>query len=205
MEWVTNLQVEEYIKSLPFEEDTVLKEMEEFGKKTNFPIVGNLVGRFLYIITKIKKPSLVVEVGSGFGYSAYWFAKAIDKGKVVLTDYREENINMAKQFFEKGKLTEKAEFYIGDGIEIAKNFKNIDIFFLDLEKSRYLEAVKSLKENISKEGLIIADNVLWHGNVIKENVDKKTDAIKKFNEYMFLNYFSAILPVRDGLLLALNI
>jgi len=205
MEWITNPQVEEYIKSLPFEEDTVLKEMEEFGKKTNFPIVGNLVGRFLYIITKIKKPSLVVEVGSGFGYSAYWFAKAIDKGKVVLTDYREENINMAKQFFEKGKLTEKAEFYIGDGIEIAKNFKNIDILFLDLEKSRYLEAVKSLKENISKEGLIIADNVLWHGNVIKENVDKKTDAIKKFNEYMFLNYFSAILPVRDGLLLALNI
>ena len=205
MEWITNPQVEEYIKSLPFEEDTVLKEMEEFGKKTNFPIVGNLVGRFLYIITKIKKPSLVVEVGSGFGYSAYWFAKAIDKGKVVLTDYREENINMAKQFFEKGKLTEKAEFYIGDGIEIAKNFKNIDILFLDLEKSRYLEAVKSLKENISKEGLIIADNVLWHGNVIKENVDKKTDAIKKFNEYMFLNYFSVILPVRDGLLLALNI
>ncbi|MGC8944027.1 MAG: O-methyltransferase, partial [Caldisericia bacterium] len=73
------------------EDEDLLKEMEDLASRLNFPIVNRSVGRFLYLITKLKKPKLVVEIGSGFGYSAYWFAKALDEGKVILTDYKEEN------------------------------------------------------------------------------------------------------------------
>ncbi len=207
MDFITNPKIDEYLRSLVNIDDPVLLKMEELGHRLNFPIVDRLVGNFLYLITKIKNPKLIVELGSGFGYSAYWFAKALRDGKVVLNDYKEENIEKAKKFFKEGNLTEKAVFEVGDAVENAKKYKNIDILFLDHEKSRYLEAVKELETNLSENALIIADNVLWHGKVIEENPNNKTKKILEFNEYMFKSgkFFSSIVPLRDGILLALKI
>ncbi len=202
--FITNPQIENYLNSLLKDEDPVLKEMEDLGHKLNFPIVDKLVGRFLYLITKLKNPKLIVEVGSGFGYSAYWFAKALDSGKVVLTEYKKQNLELAKSFFDKGNLLDKAEFRSGDGIEIASEYKEIDILFLDLEKRRYKEAVETLLPNLNSNALIIADNVLWHGKVAEKNIDRQTEAIKEFNDYMFnlSEFFSVIIPLRDGVLIS---
>ncbi len=207
MEFITNPKIEEYLYNLASIEDPVLLKMEELGHKLNFPIVDRLVGRYLYLITKIKQPKLIVEVGSGFGYSGYWFAKALTDGKVVLTDYREENIQIAKRFFKEGGILDKAEFHVGNGVDIARKYKNIDILFLDHEKKKYKEAVEILMPNINKNALIIADNTLWHGKVIDENPDLTTQAIKEFNEYMFNNpkFFSTLIPLRDGVLTALKL
>ncbi|RMA97514.1 O-methyltransferase [Hydrogenothermus marinus] len=202
--FITNPEIEAYLKSLVHINDSVLEKMENLGHKLNFPIVDRLVGNLLYIITQIKKPKLIVELGSGFGYSAYWFAKGLEDGKVVLNDYKEENINLAKKFFKEGNLYEKAIFEVGDAVENAKKYNNIDILFLDHEKSRYLEAIKQLENNLSKEAIIIADNVLWHGKVIEEDKDKKTEKINEFNEYMSANFKTSILPLRDGVLIALK-
>jgi predicted O-methyltransferase YrrM len=202
--FITNPDIEKYLISLSKENDPVLEEMENLGHQLNFPIVDKLVGRFLYLITKLKNPELIVELGSGFGYSGYWFAKALKKGKVVLTEYKEENINLAKEFFKKGNLLGKAEFHLGDGIEIASSYKNIDILFLDLEKRRYIEAVKKLLPNLSENALIIADNVLWHGKVVEDVSDNQTTAIKRFNNFMFelSGFFTTIIPLRDGILIS---
>jgi predicted O-methyltransferase YrrM len=206
MEFITNPKIEEYLFSLLNVDDPVLLEMEELGHRLNFPIVDRLVGNFIYLLTKIKNPKLVVELGSGFGYSAYWFAKGLKDGKVVLNDYREENIKLAKEFFEKGNLLDKAVFETGDAVENAKKYKNIDILFLDLEKSRYLEAVKELENNLSEDAIVIADNVLWHGKVVKEIKDNQTKKIMEFNEYMFKSgkFESSVIPLRDGVLIALK-
>ncbi|MEJ5172514.1 MAG: methyltransferase domain-containing protein, partial [Hydrogenothermaceae bacterium] len=168
---------------------------------------GRQVGVLLYIITKLKKPKLIVEMGSGYGYSAYWFAKAIDDGKVVLIDFQQKNIDMAKQYFEKVGLLDRVEFRVGDALEIAKEYKNIDILFLDLEKMKYFEAIKLMEGNLSYNGLIIADNVLWYGNVVLEETDRKTKVIKDFNDYMFRSgkFVSQIVPLRDGVLIGLKV
>lgn len=200
---INNPLILRYVESL-IKSDKVVQEMEELAEKLNFPIVERVVGKFLYMITKLKNPKLIVEIGSGFGYSAYWFAKALKDGKVVLTDYKETNLNLAEKFFKDGNLYEKAEFRCGDGIKIAKEYKDIDILFLDLEKGRYLEAIKSLEENLSENSLILADNVLWYGKVIEKDIDKKTESIKEFNEYMFDRFDTTILPIRDGILVAIN-
>ncbi len=202
--FITNPEIENYIRKLTVVEDEVLLEMEKLGHKLNFPIVDRLVGKFLYLITKIKSPKLVVELGSGFGYSGYWFAKALSNGKVILSDYKEENINKAKQFFKMGNLINKAEFYVGDALKIAKQYKDIDILFIDHEKSRYLEAIQTLEDNLADNALVIADNVLWDGKVLDENPDKQTRRIKEFTEYMFnnKNFETCIVPIRDGVLLA---
>ncbi len=201
---ITNPDIENYIYNLSIPEDPILLEMEKLGHKTGFPIVDRIVGRFLYIITKIKKPKLIVELGSGFGYSGYWFAKALDNGKVVLTDFSLENLNLAEKFFETGGLLKKAEFKAGDAIEIASTYKNIDILFIDIQKAKYKKAIETLKDNISTGGLVIADNTLWQGKVLEEHPDRQTKGIKEFNEYMFSNpdFFSVLIPIRDGVLLS---
>ena len=92
------------------------------------------MGRLLFVLTKLKKPKLIVKLGSGFGYSAYWFSKALDNGKVVLTDYRKENMDYAEQMFRHAGLKRKAIFRVGEAVEIARKYKNIDILFIDIEK-----------------------------------------------------------------------
>lgn len=201
--FINHPEIEKYIFSLLEDDDPVLKEMEKLAEKLNFPIVGRIVGKLLYLITKIKKPKLVVEIGSGFGYSGYWFAKALQgSGKLLLSDYKGENIQLAREFLGKANLDKNVIFEVGDGVEIAKRYKDIDILFLDHEKSRYKEAVEALKENLSKEALVIADNVLWYGKVLQPEQSKKVKAIDEFNRYMIKHFDTTIIPVRDGLLLA---
>ncbi|WP_457640829.1 O-methyltransferase [Persephonella sp.] len=202
MDWIINPEIRKYLDNLFPVDDMILVEMEKFGKNQDFPIIDKYTGRFLYLISKLKNPELIVELGSGFGYSAYWFAKGLGDGKVVLIDYQEKNINKAKEFFKKGSLLEKAEFRIGDAVEIAKNYRNIDILFLDLEKMRYLDAIKTLENNLSEDGIILADNVLWHGKIASNSSDKKSLALREFNEYMSKNFSCMILPIGDGLLIA---
>ncbi len=201
---IINTEVEKYLKSLPDIEDPVIRKMEDYAQKVDFPIIGREGGKLLYLITKIKNPSLVVEIGSGFGYSGYFFAKALKKGKVVLIDYLDRNINLAKDFFKEGNLLDKAQFRVGDAVQIGQEYKNIDILFLDLEKVRYLEAIQILEKNLSEDGIIIADNVLYQGKVVFEKEDRKAKVLDSFNRYMFENYFSVIIPIKDGILLGVK-
>jgi predicted O-methyltransferase YrrM len=186
------------------EDDAHILAMEQLAKKQEFPIVERMVGRLLFLLTKLKAPKLIVELGSGFGYSAYWFAKALDKGKVVLTDYREENIEYAKNLFQEAGMMRKVEFRTGDALVIAREYQDIDILFIDIEKHQYLEAVRTLIPRLNSNALIIADNSLWYGKVAEKGRDKNTREIQKFNDYLFRHpdFVTVIVPLRDGVLLA---
>ena len=107
MATITDPKINDYLMSLSEENDKHILEMERIARENGFPIVERLVGRLLFMLTKLKSPKLIVELGSGFGYSAYWFAKALTKGKVVLTDYREENMEYAKNLFHEIGLAGK--------------------------------------------------------------------------------------------------
>ena len=204
MEFLINPKLEEYLKNLSVEGDPIVLEMEKYAKEKDFPIIGREGGRLLYLLTRLKNPRLIVEIGSGFGYSAYWFAKGLKDGKVVLIDYQEKNINLAKEIFSKAGLLDKAEFRVGNAIEIGQEYKNIDILFLDLEKAKYMEAIKTLEKNLSPDGIVIADNVLFQGKVLFEPQHRKAKILDQFNKYMFENYFSIILLIRDGILVAVK-
>jgi predicted O-methyltransferase YrrM len=166
--------------------------------------VERLVGRLLFVLTRLKNPKLIVELGSGFGYSAYWFARALNKGKVVLTDYHRDNIEYAKDLFGKTGLIRKSDFRVGDAVEIARGYKNIDILFIDIDKHQYLKAVRTLMPNLNRNALIIADNSLWYGRVTEDIKDKQTLGIKRFNKYLFehRDFMTTIVPLRDGVLIA---
>jgi caffeoyl-CoA O-methyltransferase len=201
---ITDREIEKYLMDLSFEDDPFILEMERIARESNFPIVNRLVGRLLFVITTIKKPRLVLELGSGFGYSAYWFARALVDGKVVLTDYDDEHIGYAKAMFEKAGLSEKAEFRVGDALTILEQYECIDILFIDLDKWQYVEAVRRAMPRLNPGALMIADNALWHGKVIEKKGDRDTEGIKEFNHFMFghRDFFATIVPLRDGILLA---
>jgi predicted O-methyltransferase YrrM len=203
---ITDPSIESYLLGLTPEEDPHLYAMEDKARETGLPIVDRLVGRFLYLLTRLRQPALVVELGSGFGYSGYWFARALSlRGKVVLTDYSETNIAYARQVLSETGLAERAEFRVGDALEIGREYENIDILFIDIDKHQYLEAVEAMLPRLAKNALIIADNALWHGRVAEEaEADRETATIRSFNDYMFSHeeFFTSIVPLRDGVLVA---
>jgi caffeoyl-CoA O-methyltransferase len=201
---ITDPKINDYLMGLAEEDDEHFLEMERIARERDFPIVERLVGRLLFILTRLKEPKLIVELGSGFGYSAYWFARALGRGRIVLTDHSEENMEYAKNLFRETGLIHKAEFRIGNAVEVAKEYRNIDILFIDIDKHQYPEAVRALIPNLSRNALIIADNTLWYGRVTGKTRDKETLGIRRFNKYLFEHpdFMTVIAPLRDGVLIA---
>ena len=206
---ITSPEIEQYIQNLYPIEDPTLNEMNELGEKINFPAVGPLVGRLLYQLTKMTKAKTVFEMGSGFGYSAFWFALALpEDGTIYLTDQSQKNTELAKSFFLQGNLAHKARFHVGDSIQIlSKLHETFDIIFIDIEKEHYPKALELAKTKLKTGGLIIADNLLWFGQVLEKEGDVATQGIKKFNQLLYndCNFISTLLPIRDGVGIAFKI
>ncbi len=199
---IVDREIDRYIEGLFPSEDPVLREMEKLGAARNFPIVGPQVGRVLYLLTKLVQAKRIFEMGSGFGYSAYWFAKALPpQGKIYQTETSRENSELAKEFFEHGGLAKKSEFLVGDGTQlIDKAGGEFDIVFIDIHKENYPRAYRQAKSHLRKGGLLMADNLLWFGQVLEESEEPATLGIKEFTNLLFHDpdYFATLLPIRDG-------
>ncbi|BDV41691.1 SAM-dependent methyltransferase [Geotalea uraniireducens] len=202
---ITDPRIEEYLMRLAPEEDPYVQEMEQLARERRFPIVDRLVGRLLYLLTRLRQPQLVVELGSGFGYSTWWFARAISiTGKVVMTDHDQENIDYARRIFQETGLADRIEFRVGNALTIGRDYDNIDLLFIDVDKQDYRQAAEIMLPRLAKNALIIADNALWYGRVAEGNDDPETRGIAEFNRFMFArrDFFTTILPLRDGVLLS---
>ncbi len=195
-------KIDKYIDGLLIEKDPVLREMHKLGTQRDFPIVGPQVGRMLYILAKLVGAKRIFEMGSGFGYSAFWFAKAMPAGgKVYQTEGSEKNSKQAQDFFSRAGLSKKSEFLVGDALELIDRVKGtFDIVFIDMDKESYPAAFKKAKKRIRKGGLILADNVLWFGKVMEKFPDAQTQGILEFTRLLFNDpeFFSTIFPIRDG-------
>lgn len=199
--------IEHYLTALYPEPHPVVLEMEERARKTSFPIVGRLVGELLAWLTQMIQARTVFEVGSGFGYSAYFFARELPPdGKVILTDHSDDNLNLARNYLQKAGLSDRSILLTGDGFHHLINYaKPVDIIFLDAEKKRYPEILPLAEEKLRVGGLLIADNTLWHGKVADPSLhDADTEGIRRFNQMVLrsMTYRTYIFPIRDGLLVA---
>lgn len=203
--------IEQYMLSLSGSSDhPVLDQMEQLARENNFPIVGRLVGMFLETMAKTINARRIFEFGSGYGYSAYWFAKAVgQEGKVICSDSDPENINKAEQYLESADLWTRVDFQEGFAQQIFNQTEGLfDICYNDVDKGDYPEIWQLARERIRPGGLYIADNVLWHGRVAVEKftdiVPGWTEAIKEHNQMIFNDpdFDVFINPVRDGVIIA---
>jgi len=194
--------VNDYIEKQYSQPEPVLEEMERLGRKRDFPIVGPQVGRVLSLLARLVDAKRIFEMGSGFGYSAYWFAREFPAGgKIYQTESSEANSKLARDFFKRAGLEKKSEFLVGDGVQLMDETTGpFDIIFIDIDKENYPSAFKQAKPRLRKGGLLIADNLLWFGKVLGNNPDPETSGIKEYTRLLFQDkdFFSTILPIRDG-------
>ena len=200
---ITDPEIVEYLFKVTPERDPVLREMEALAKERNFPIVGPLVGRVLYQMAVLIQAKRIFEMGSGFGYSAYWLAKGLkDGGKIVCVEGDSENIQLAKRFFKQGGLEEKAIFHQGDALDVIEEEKGpFDLIFNDVDKEGYPEVFRKAVPKLRKGGLLISDNLLWDGEVLSRNPDEATKGIQEYTRLVYRSneLFTTILPLRDGI------
>ncbi len=209
---ITNPAIEEYLFALASRYDEpVLKAMEVYGRKNKFPIIDRLVGSFVHLLALSIGAKRIFELGSGFGYSAYWFAKATGpKGEIHCTDGDEKNKKLAKDFLTKAGLWNRVNFRVGEAIRTLKKSEGLfDIVYNDIDKGAYPEAWEAAKERIRPGGLYIADNTLWFGRVAEKKVTDDiapgwTEAIREHNEaiYQDKDFDVTLLPLRDGVIVA---
>ena len=203
--------IEGYMHSLVSRIDhPVLTEMEKEAENNNFPIIGRLVGTFIETMARAINAKRIFEFGSGYGYSAYWFAKAVgEKGTVICSDGDPINKEKAEQYLSSAELWNRVNFHTGYAQEIFSETEGLfDICYNDVDKGQYPEIWHLAKNRISPGGLYIADNTLWHGRVAVENyidlVPGWTEAIKEHNQLIFNDpeFDAFINPTRDGVIVA---
>jgi len=202
-------QVDEYLLKILPKRDSVLMEMEAYALQRGFPFIGPLVGEFLGILACANRARTCFELGSGFGFSALHFARALPAdGKVVCTDGEEENERLAKEFFEKAGLLSKLEFRVGDALTILKKYPGpFDIMLMDIEKKDYPRAFKESWPKLAVGGLFIADNLLRGGRVWEDNREAATLGIRRFTKMLYAqpDAKTTVLPLRDGISVTMKI
>ncbi|MGA9363606.1 MAG: O-methyltransferase [Bacteroidota bacterium] len=202
-------KIEKYLIDLLPERDEALVEMEAIASKTGFPIIGPLVGRLLAQVTILSGARRILELGSGFGYSAYWFAKAVaTDGKVICTDTDPKNRDRALGFFKQGGLLDRVDFRVGNALQIIEELSGeFDIILNDIDKEQYPEAFRKAVPRVKRGGLLITDNVIRSGRVAESNPDNSTKAIMEFNKLIYNTHelWTTIIPLRDGVSLTLKL
>ncbi len=191
-------------------EDTgVVKEMERYARDNDFPIIGPLVGRFLRQLAIVTGAKSIFEMGSGFGYSAYWFAGGLAKGgKIMCTDGSEDNKHRALHYLKRAGYESLVEFHVGDARDIIRGFGGpFDIILNDIDKEQYPETIDLVIPRLRKGGMFITDNVLWSGRILEEDPDEASRGILEFNRKLFASeeVLASIIPIRDGLGIAVKL
>jgi caffeoyl-CoA O-methyltransferase len=212
---ITNPAIEDYIRSLLARHDEpVLLEMEAEGKEKGFPIVGRMVGVVLEILARSIGAKKVFELGSGYGYSGYWFSRAVGPdGELHLTDGDSENEKKAQDYLSRAGLWDPVTFHVGDAVTALNATEGqFDIVYCDIDKHGYPEAWRAARDRIRPGGFWICDNTLWSGRVTEGFAEEDpspewTAGVKEVNQLVASDpdYLSAILPIRDGDTVALRL
>lgn len=206
---IVDRKLDEYLHKISPTVHGILREMEEQARLRNFPIVGPLVGRVLFQYARLLNAKRILELGSGYGYSAFWWAVATQEdASIICTEGSGENIAVAEQYFNRAGLWHKIVYYRGDAVELLDEMRGeFDIIFMDIDKHQYPEAFQKAFPQLRSGGLFITDNVLWSGKIVTGDTDRATQGVLQYNHLIYNTpgAFSSILPLRDGVAVTLKL
>lgn len=209
--------LEEYLRRL-YEryDEPVLVSMEEHAAGNGFPIVGRLCGIALEVLARTVGAKRVFELGSGFGYSAYWFGRAVGpEGELHLTDRDPNNRALAEEYLSRAGMWDRVTYHLGDA---TKSFALVggefDVVFCDADKPMYPDLWRAARDRIRLGGLWVADNVLVGGTTpdkwtLGSHVpdDERARAVDEHNRLIAedRDYVTTFVPMREGLIAAVRI
>lgn len=210
----SNKEIYNYIDNHSSDESDILYELRrETELKCLNPIMlsGKIQGNFLAIISKLIKPLNVLEIGTYTGYSTLCIAKGLNPAGMIHTiDKNEELLQIQNKYFEKSGLRNKIIQYTGNALAIIPKLKfDFDMVFLDADKENYVKYLELISPILKPGGVLLTDNVLWHGKVLEspENQDRVTKLIDNFNKKILedKSLKTVMLPIRDGISLTLKL
>lgn len=198
-----------YLDRWSTEPDPVRSEMESYAATHDFPIVGPVVGGFLAVLARGAGVKRIFEMGSGFGYSALWFARATGTGAdITCTELDPENIRRGKEWHRRAGIGDCVRWVCRDArAALSDSAGDLDLVFCDIDKKQYPEALQIAWSKLRPGGLMVTDNVLWSGRVVSSvSPDPETAAIVEFTKaaYALSDGDSTIIPLRDGLMVSLK-
>lgn len=211
---IVDPRIEDYLRDLLGGDHEVAEAMEREAEERDFPIVDRVVGVTLEVLARTIGARRVLEMGSGYGYSAYWFARAVGPGgEVHMTEGDPENQRKAMDYLGRADLADMVRSHVGNALQIIDELDGeFDLIFCDIDKSDYPEAWVKASERIRVGGLYLCDNVLWDGRVVTGE-DRPglpsgwTEAVRQHNRLIAADerYRSTIVPTRDGVMVALRV
>jgi len=208
MELVNHI-VEAYAKNFSSPLDEVLQQVED-DTLQNHPhahmLSGHVQGKVLEMISSMIKPLRILEIGTFTGFSALCLAKGLQPGgKLHTLELREEDAATAGKYFAQANVNDKVILHLGDARQIIPTLQeDWDLIFIDADKVSYIDYYELTLPAVKKGGFILADNVLFHGEVLEAEIKgKNAKAIQAFNEHVANDnrVEKVLLTVRDGLLL----
>ena len=207
---IVDPRFDDYMRSLlAGYDEPVLLAMEEEGDRRRFPIVGRNVGVTLELLARSVGARRVFELGSGFGYSAYWFARAVGGGgEVHCTDGDPENVAAGERYLSEAGVGDRVTYHVGDALTaLAATDGEFDVVFCDIDKPGYPDAWSAARERIRVGGLYLCDNTLSYGRGTVFDDEPGANAIREHNRLIAEDdrYVHTFVPTREGVLAALRV
>lgn len=209
--------MQEYLASLVPPREPEMREMEEYAEKHHFPIIGPACGYYCYQLARMIQARSVFEMGSGYGYSTAWFAKAVketcaeqgrsDGGGVVHHTVWDADLSKrAAGHLSRLGYGDLIQYHVAEAVETLRQTQGaFDIIFNDIDKEAYPDSLPVIKEKLRRGGILIIDNMLWHGQVLDAtDREKSTEAIRRFTRDITTDpdWIVSLAPVRDGMMVA---
>jgi caffeoyl-CoA O-methyltransferase len=185
--------------------------LNNLEKETNQKILqprmisGAFQGRLLSLISKLVRPNKIIEIGTFTGYATLCLAEGLmENGEIHTIDNNEELVNIQKKYFDQSIFKSKIKQYLGTAIEILPKINGpFDIAFIDADKVNYNKYFEIIYPKMRKGGVIISDNVLWNGKVLRKlnSKDLETKSIREFNHKLKkdIRVKTLLIPIRDGI------
>jgi predicted O-methyltransferase YrrM len=202
-------KVQDHLVKLVPPRESEMVAMERYAARTGFPIIGPAAGYFCYQVARILGARSVFELGSGYGYSTAWFARAVKEnggGTVHHTVWDDKPSAKARIHLERLGYGNMIEYHVAEAVETLRQQPGqFDLIFSDIEKKDYPASLQTIKQRLRPGGALIVDNMLWSGRIFnRDDRTAETQGIRRLTEAICSDrdWIVTLAPVRDGLMLA---
>ena len=206
--------LDNYVVAHSEQEPQLLEQLtRETYQKVLQPIMlsGPYQGRVLSMISKLIRPKSILELGTFTGYATLCLAEGLqDEGELHTIDINEELTDFQRKYFDKSNFGNQIIQHTGSALDIIPKLdQTFDLIFIDADKPNYSNYFHLIIDKLNKGGVILSDNVLWHGKVVEplDDKDKSTKAVLDYNTLLKNDkrIETVLLPIRDGLTISRKI
>ncbi|HUQ80862.1 MAG TPA: O-methyltransferase [Gemmatimonadaceae bacterium] len=202
-------EIAAYLDGLVPARPNELRDMERIAEETKFPIIGPVSGQLCYLVARLIGARRIFELGSGFGYSTAWFARAVREnggGEVHHVVWDDDLSNRARKHLEQLGYSDLVRYHVAEAVETLRATEGpFDLIFNDIDKKGYPASIDAILPKLRKGGALIIDNLLWSGRILDPgDTSADTEGVRAVTRRIMESddWIASILPIRDGVLVA---